>query len=263
MLDLHCHILPGIDDGAADWETSLKMARSAADDGITGIVATPHHANGRYDNEAASVRALTAELNERLREEGIPVTVYSGQEIRVHRDFLSSLESGRLLTVADTRYILIEMPASEVPKDMYELVYELRLLGMRPIIAHPERNAGIVRVPRQLRELVEAGAYAQVTSHSLLGAFGRGIEKAAWSLCRQGLIHFVANDAHHPVQRGFRLNEAYKQIGATFGEEWASMYKRNARMLLHDEEVQSGDLPVAGTAASGWQRIRRWFGHRH
>ena len=234
MIDIHTHILPGLDDGASDWDETLKMARAAAAEGITTIIATPHHANGRYDNPAAEVRELVSRANGRLTDAGVPVTIAPGQEIRVHGDLLDAWHRGELLTLAGTAYVLIEMPFSHIPKDMNELIHELVVLRLRPILAHPERNAEIAARPGLLAELVERGAYAQMTANSLLGGFGRQVRQAAWTLCESGLIHLVSSDAHDPERRGFRLREAYASIHERMGEPWEAYYKRNAQCVVED-----------------------------
>ncbi len=246
MIDIHTHILPGLDDGAADWNDTLNMAKAAAAEGIKKLISTPHHANGRYDNPAVEVRAHVNRTNERLADAGVPVTVAPGQEIRVHGDLLEAWHRGELLTLADSAYVLIEMPFSHVPKDMKELIHELGVLRLRPIIAHPERNAEIVKHPRLLAELVELGACAQMTTHSLLGDFGRQVRQAAWTLCESGLVHLVSSDAHHHERRGFRMREAYEAIRQRMGEPWEAYYKRNARCVADDMPF---DSPPSATAS--------------
>ena len=115
----------------------------------------------------------------------MPITIVTGQEIRVHDDLLEAWYRKELLPLAGSSYVLIEMPSSRIPKAMLDLIHELSILNLKPIIAHPERNAEVVQHPERLAELVEAGAFAQVTTHSLVGGFGKRIEQTAWSLCRR------------------------------------------------------------------------------
>ncbi len=261
MIDIHTHILPGIDDGAADWEHSIQMARAAAAEGITGIIATPHHYDGKYSNDKETVIELVAELNSRLSELAIPLKIQSGQEIRIHSEFLSNWQSGKLLTMGESPYVLIEMPSSQIPKSMEQVVYELRLLGVRAVIAHPERNAEVVQNPDRLAELVELGAYAQVTTHSLLGGFGRGIEKSAWTLCRRGLIHLVSSDAHHLEWRSFKMKEAYERIESELGPVWRRYFERNAQAIWNARELSDQPNLVQQAAKSGgWGKIKSLFG---
>jgi protein-tyrosine phosphatase len=258
MIDIHSHILPGLDDGAANWQDTLNMARAAVAEGITTIIATPHHANGRYTNIAFEVAEHTHRINERLQTAGVPITIKPGQEIRVHDDLLEAWYRDELLSLAGSHYILIEMPSSHIPKAMNELIHELQMLNLKPIIAHPERNAEIVRHPQRLAELNDAGAFAQVTTHSLLGGFGRRIEQSAWSLCRAGLIHIVSSDAHHLERRGFCLTETYEVIRQRMGEEWMSYFLSNAQAVVEDRAFNS--MPeTLSSSKGGWRRFISYF----
>ncbi|WP_053373015.1 tyrosine-protein phosphatase [Paenibacillus sp. FJAT-27812] len=257
MIDIHTHILPGIDDGAASFDDTLNMARAAVSEGITTIIATPHHANGTYTNTANDVAEHTSSINEQLLAAGVPVTIRTGQEIRVHDDLLDAWNRKELLPLADSSYVLIEMPSSRIPKSMIELVHELNILNLKPIIAHPERNAEVVKHPERLAELIEAGAFAQVTSHSLLGGFGKRIEQASWSLMKAGLIHIVSSDAHHIERRGFRLREAYDSIERRMGEQWVSYLQMNAESIIKDEPFHS--QPAVSNGEGVVRRIISYF----
>lgn len=252
MIDIHTHILPGLDDGAANWNDTLDMAKAAASEGITTIIATPHHANGTYTNTAQDVAEHTHSINDKLMAAGVPVTIRTGQEIRVHDDLLDAWYRNELLPLAGSSYVLIEMPSSRIPKAMIELIHELNILGLKPIIAHPERNAEVVKHPERLAELIEAGAFAQVTTHSLLGGFGKRIEQSAWSLLQTGCIHIVSSDAHHIVRRGFRLREAYDAIERRMGEQWVNYLQSNAKSVLEDISFQ--DQPAASASSKGLVR---------
>ncbi|OMF32590.1 protein tyrosine phosphatase [Paenibacillus sp. FSL H8-0548] len=249
MIDIHTHILPQVDDGAANWYDTLDMARAAVSEGITTIIATPHHANGTYTNAANEVIKHTRSINEQLIDAGVPVTVRTGQEIRVHDDLLDAWHRGELLSLAESSYVLIEMPSSRIPKTMIEIIHELKVMNLKPIIAHPERNLEIVQHPERLTELIDAGAFAQVTTHSLLGGFGKRIEQSAWSLLKSGDIHIVSSDAHHIVRRGFRLSEAYDSIERRMGEQWVSYLKMNAQAVVLNALFQ--DQPTIVSSSDG------------
>lgn len=249
MIDIHTHILPGLDDGAGDWDDTLNMARAAESEGITTIIATPHHANGTYINFADDVTAHTQSINERLMEAGVSVTIRAGQEIRVHDDLLDAWNRKELLSLAGSNYVLVEMPSSRIPKAMMELIHELKILNLKPIIAHPERNAEVVQHPERLAELVEAGAFSQVTSHSLLGGFGKRIEQSAWSLLKSGHIHIVSSDAHHIEKRGFRLLESYELIEARLGAEWVEYLQSNAAHIINNTRFDK--QPSLQTSSKG------------
>ncbi|SFF15412.1 protein-tyrosine phosphatase [Paenibacillus algorifonticola] len=259
MIDIHTHILPGIDDGAARLEDSVALARAAAAEGIKTIIATPHHLNGRYVNPTQVVEELTRTLNELLQELDIPLDVYTGQEVRLHQELLEHFQQGSLLTLAGSSYMLLELPSSHIPKNTEQTVYELGLLGIHAVIAHPERNAAIIQQPARLEELVRLGAFGQVTSHSLLGAFGKTVERASWKLCEAGLIHLVSSDAHHVERRGFRLKEAYDRIQKVMGTEWSDYFQQNASSLLRGEALADAPDWQSGAAANRWQAFKAFF----
>mgnify|MGYP001168819044 CR=1 FL=1 len=256
MIDIHTHILPGADDGARTIEDAIRMAQAAAAEGITDLIATPHHANGNYTNPASKVRELTAFLNDRLRAEGIPVSVHTGQEIQVHDELLDAWDRGELLTLGDSRYMLIEMPHHRIPPGMTELLHELAVMGIKPIVAHPERNGDILKDPNLLDELHEYGAYAQVTAQSLTGDYGSQVAKCAWRLCRAGKIHLISSDAHDTGRRNFRMKEAYAAITREMGEAWTSYFRDNARRVLDNRDF--GPAPESLKQTHRWSKIWRF-----
>lgn len=239
MIDIHSHILPFRDDGAADWEAALAMAQDANRDGITTVIATPHHANGMYMNPASDIRQAVSELNERLRQIGNSLIVLPGQEIRIYDDLFNDLEQGQLLSLAGSRYILLEMPSSRVPRNMEEVCHELIIQGFVPVIAHPERNAGVAADPSQLERLIELGALGQVTAQSLAGVLGNKLQKLSLELCRRNLVHLVASDAHDSANRPFGLREAYSTLEKELGLEICGYFRKNAqKIVLNDEIIQ-------------------------
>ncbi|GIP39972.1 tyrosine protein phosphatase [Paenibacillus sp. J31TS4] len=246
MIDIHSHILPGIDDGCQTLDNALAMARMAVADGISTIIATPHHASGRFWNEAPLVCERVALLNMELEKEALPVTIAAGQEVRVYDDLLNDLAAGKLQTLNGSRYLLVEFPSGKVPPRFHETIHELRLLGLIPVIAHPERNVELASSPDKLQELVEAGALAQVTTHSLLGSFGRKIQQLSITMCERNLIHFVASDAHDCRHRAIGLREAGRVIEAKLGESYWSYCQRNAQLLLENESIE-GRFPTKST----------------
>lgn len=238
MIDLHSHILPGVDDGARTLEDAIEMAKSAAADGIRVIAATPHHNNGRYTNTAETILNNVIKLNEELSVRGIPIEVIGGQEIRVNDNIWKELEQGNLLPLNGSRYVLIEFPSSTIPSDSLELIHELRVAGYVPIIAHPERNSELASNPDRLEELVNHGALAQLTSHSLFGLFGKKLSQLSLELCRRNLIHIIASDAHDMIHRGFGLSEAYSIVRDKLGVNYERMLRDNAEGVLNNQLLQ-------------------------
>ncbi|GAA0606317.1 tyrosine protein phosphatase [Virgibacillus siamensis] len=237
MIDIHCHILPGIDDGAKTMEDSLDMAKTAAQQGIKTIVATPHHCNGKYDNYKQDIITRTNELNERLSKEGIPLTVLPGQESRIHGDMIEGLQKGEVAPLNDTKYVFVEFPSNQVPRYTKQLLFDMQVAGYTPIIVHPERNSKLIEHPTMLFEFVQRGALTQVTAASLAGKFGKKIQKFSNQLVEANLTHFIASDAHNTTTRGFALNEAYQELQEQHGNEAYYMFLENTQLLVDGQNV--------------------------
>jgi protein-tyrosine phosphatase len=237
MIDIHTHILPGLDDGAQSLEESLLLAKAAVEDGIHTLIATPHHANGKYTNSASVVRDNVSQLNEELIRSNIPLVVLNGQEIRLTTQLLEEWEAGELLCLHDSSYMLLELPSGHIPAETASFIYELSLFKIQPIIAHPERNAAIAGNPDLLQQLVEIGALAQVTSHSLNGFFGSKVQQLSLQLCKRNLVHFIATDAHHWQYRGFDLSQAYSLLEQELGVEATEYYKANAESIVSNSPI--------------------------
>lgn len=247
MIDIHSHILPGIDDGAKNQAEMLEMAREAVEDGITAIIATPHHRNGSYNNPGEQVKNLVSIANQTFKIEGIPLTLHPGQEVRIYEDLLADLKREELLYLGErSRYLLLELPSHSVPPRMEHLIYDLLLLGIRPIIPHPERNSAIREQPNLLYRMVKAGAASQVTAGSLTEAFGKSIQKFCHSLLDHNLVHLIASDAHHTGIRGPKLSAAYKELERLGGYSLARDLRENAEKILSGQELYI-DEPVKFT----------------
>jgi protein-tyrosine phosphatase len=251
MIDIHCHLLPGLDDGPSSLEESLVMVRRAFEQGVTDIVATPHHLNGRYVNPAPVVREAVDALNWLLDREKVPVRVHAGQEVHVTSKLIEELEVGRLLPLGDTNYMLLELPFIIKESYLLELFHELRIREFTPIIAHPERHSELNRNTDLLSKLVEKGAVLQVTTHSLRGRFGAFVSRSAIRMCREGFVHLLSSDAHDSRVRGCDLKSAYEFVSREIGDKFAEIYKNNAERVLND-------LPV--DAAAQTKKLRKaWF----
>nr|EEK64865.1 Tyrosine-protein phosphatase ywqE [Bacillus wiedmannii] len=242
MIDLHCHILPGIDDGAQTITDSLAMAQKAAQEGIHTIVATPHHQNGKYVNERTSILHQVKQLNDELQQNEIPLKILPGQEVRLYGNLLEDYEASKIVTLNETnKYILIEFPSNHVPRYAEQLLYELRVKGMIPIIVHPERNAELIERPDKLYNLVNKGALTQVTAGSLLGKFGKKIKKFSLQLVEHNLTHMIASDAHNTTSRGFYLAESYELVEKEFGMSVMNDLKENPYLLISGKTIYKED----------------------
>lgn len=238
MIDIHCHILPGVDDGAKHMEESLSMARAAVKNGIHTIIATPHHKNGIYNNPRKSVLADLKLLNKRIEEENIPLSIVPGQEVRIYGEVIEGIEQEEILTVNETsRYVLIELPANDVPLYTRQLLFDIQMNDYVPIIVHPERNTVLREQPSKLYEFVKNGALTQITAGSLIGKFGTKIESFTKELIEHNLTHFVASDAHNLRSRPFNMKEATQEIKKRYGDHTLDTFMDNAQSLIDDKPI--------------------------
>jgi protein-tyrosine phosphatase len=257
VLDIHSHILWGLDDGAQTIEDTLQMAKAAVADGITHIVATPHHHDGKYFNEASVVLERVHEANDLMKQHGIPLCILPGMEIRLYGEIIEDFRAveKKLLTLNEAqRYVLIELPHDHVPKYTSTLLFDLQVEGYIPVIAHPERNHQIREHPGLLYRFIEKGNLAQVTAASVAGQFGAELQKFSFKLMKHNLIHFVACDAHNTGRRGFTLQAAYDVITKEFGKQYTDFYKQNAK-----DAVEGRDIYVE-EPVSFEKRKKRFFG---
>ncbi|MFK4391711.1 tyrosine protein phosphatase [Bacillus sp. AFS026049] len=244
MIDIHCHILPGVDDGSADMMESLNMAKKAVEAGITHLYATPHHLNEKYENVKSDIIDSAVRLNESLQQNNIPLSIHLGQEVRIHRDIFTSLEKEEILTLDDKgTYLLLELPSGRVPTYTQEVIYELLLKGITPIIVHPERNKELIENHKLLFELVQEGALTQITSGSIIGQFGKNVKSFSKKIIEHNLAHFISTDAHNIGTRGFTLQQAYETITKTYGIERTFYFKENAEQLLKNQSP-TVEIPV-------------------
>lgn len=238
MIDLHCHILPGIDDGAKNLEDSIAMAKSAVDQGITHILCTPHHNNGKYVNEANKVITAVDLLQKELDERKIPLMLFEGQEVRINGDLLSEIEN-QLILFADlnNQYVLIEFPTHEIPAYAEKLFLELLRKGHTPIIVHPERNSKFIESPNKLLPFLEMGVLTQLTAPSYTGVFGRTIQKIAKQMVSHNLVYMMASDAHNTGKRDFFMQKAYQSIEKDMGVDYVQAMKQMACDILNGDTV--------------------------
>jgi protein-tyrosine phosphatase len=249
VIDLHTHILPGLDDGARDLDESLAIARDCVADGVTAVAATPH-VRDDYPTTAATILAATDELRRALADAGIRLNLYSGGEVAI--PLLRVLEAAELrrLALAGSRYLLVEFPYYGWPQNLADQLEPLEALGLQPILAHPERNADVAAAPELLRPLVAAGALVQVTAISLAGGLGRATRRAAHTIVQNDLAHLIASDAHSPSLRRAGLARA----AATIHD------RRVARWLTTDVPfavVAGADLPRRPAGAARLGRLHR------
>ncbi|MBT2686431.1 CpsB/CapC family capsule biosynthesis tyrosine phosphatase [Bacillus sp. ISL-37] len=237
MIDIHCHILPGIDDGAQSMEDTIKMARAAVDEGIHTIIATPHHKNSKYDNPKELIIPKVEEVNKALTSEGIDLMILPGQEVRLYGELIEGLENNEILSLNHTQYVFVEFPSNHVPRYAETLLFDLQLKEITPIIVHPERNQEIIERPEVLYNLVKKGALTQVTASSVSGHFGKKIRNFSFQLIESNLTHFIASDAHNVGNRGFKMAETMDLIQSKYGNDLFYFFQENAELLVQGNHV--------------------------
>lgn len=238
LVDIHAHLLPGIDDGSPDMETSLQLARDAVRDGITHALMTPHHLNGRYNNHKEDVIKLTEQFQEQLNQAGINLTVFPSQEVRLNSEIPVALDHDDILFCdEDGSYMLLEMPSEDVPLYAKDMIFQLLSRGITPIIVHPERNSRILKEPTLLQEFLEQGCLTQVTASSYVGVFGKKIEDLSERLIAAGQVATFASDAHSLAKRESKMTEAYAKLAKQSGENVATTFKQNAQDIINGENV--------------------------
>lgn len=224
MIDLHNHLLPGIDDGAPDLETALQLARVAVQDGITHLVCTPHIHPGRYDNTPNSIAAARQQFADGLREAGIPLQIASAAEVRFGMELMVGIAQNAIPFLGEwqgKQVLLLEFPHGEIPFGAERLVSWLLQRNIVPMIAHPERNKGIMRTPSKLKPFLEQGCLLQVTAAAVAGHFGEAAQTIAHNLLEQGVVTILASDAHNLQHRPPRLAEGMEHAARLVGDTQA------------------------------------------
>ena len=257
FVDIHCHLLPGLDDGPANWDQTLAMARAAVANGAIWVVATPHQRGRHANNTREAIQRVLEEARRQLEDWQIPLQLLPGADVRIDEALIDDLRDGAVQTIADGRYLLLELP-HDVYFPVDGILKEMRSLGITGILTHPERNHAIIRRPELLEEVIRGGALVQLTAGSITGAFGAVVRRFSEELLLSGKVHVVATDAHGCHGRPPNLDEAHRQIARLVGREAADILcRRNpARIVLglspqHLEPVR----PVQSFWSRTWRRL--------
>lgn len=255
MIDLHCHLLPGVDDGASNLAVSLAMAKASVAQGVTVVACTPHILPGLYPNSGPEIRSATEKLQDALIEAGIPLRVVPGADVHMAPDFIAGLRSGRVLALADSRYVLVEPPHHTAPPQLEEFFFNLVVAGYVPILTHPERLSWVPARYETIKRLVQGGAWMQITTGSLAGAFGRNALYWANRMLDEGFVHLIATDAHDVERRVPDLAAgrefAAKRVGA---EEAEHLVVTRPAGILENQEPSSLPAPLEGRDAESRSR---------
>ena len=235
MIDIHCHILPEVDDGPKSWETAEAMCRMAAKDGIRHMVATPH-ANDRYFYDRKYLAGLLENLQQRI---GDSPRLSLGCDFHLSfENMQAAMKAPEKFCIGETRYLLVEFNNFSIPQQVDVWLNQMCEMGVIPILTHPERNPILQEAPDRVLHWIKAGCTVQVTANSLTGAWGDRARQAAQSLLRKRAVHFLATDAHDTARRPPILSEAHKAVAKEYGEEWAlALVEGNPGAVVRNEPL--------------------------
>ena len=252
MIDLHCHILPGIDDGAADLSVSLEMARVMVADGVSAVACTPHILPGLYHNSGPQIRELVTQFEQVLEGERISLRLVTGADNHIVPSFIASLRSGHLLTLGESRYVLVEPPHHIPPVRLEDFFFELIVAGYVPVLTHPERLSWIKSHYAAIQRMVRAGVWMQITAGSLTGDFGRSSQYWAERMLEEGNVHILATDAHDVERRPPILGKGRELAARRVGDQEAErLVETRPRKVLANEPVSNMPLPGAAALSKG------------
>jgi protein-tyrosine phosphatase len=256
MIDLHTHILPGIDDGVRTEDEAVEFARVAVADGVRTIVATPHCREGTWPNDRATVLESVARLRRRLETEGIAVRLEPGAEVHLCPQLVERVADGRAPTLADNRRtLLLELSLVQYPVELENLVFQLKLAGIDVLFAHPERIRYFRDDVRRYESVVRMGAYGQITTGSVLGVFGADVRDFTEELARKGWAHVLASDSHNVRGRPPILSRALSAL-----ETWVGAERARAMATSAPAALLAGREPELPPPASTAARRSTWLG---
>jgi protein-tyrosine phosphatase len=267
LIDLHCHLIPEVDDGADDLKTSLAMVRMSVADGVKVIACTPHIFPGVYDNTGPDIRRRVQSLQLEFDAAGVSCRLVPGCDAHVTPDLVSQLKSGRALTLNDSRYVLVEPPHHILPPNVDRLFFDLLAAGYVPVLTHPERMSWVDRNEELLDRLVLSGVWMQMTAGAIIGGFGEKVRRQAVKMLHKGIIHIVASDAHNTANRPPVMGEAFRALRDLVGlEEARNLVVFRPAAIVEDQAPAS--VPAISFGGSGLQddseetflrRVSRYF----
>lgn len=239
MIDIHCHILPNIDDGSKSLQESIEMAKIAESEGITKIVNTSHYHHDFKYKKGNEIKIVLEEFNEILKEKNINLEVILGNEIYYTSDFIEKFDKLEFFSINDSKYILIEFPPSNFPKNITDVIYEVKLKGFIPILAHVERYRDIQENVNIIFNCIKEGALIQVNASSIIGNNGKEAESTSKKLLDNKMVHFVATDAHSSTRRRPLIKDAYNYILKHYGKSTAErLFLENADLVIENRDIE-------------------------
>lgn len=251
FVDIHSHALPGVDDGAKQWEMTTEMFKQAVEQDITHIVLTPHYIEGDNQYCLSSVRSAFEKSKQLISDQGFDLRVSLGNEIFIDKNVVTRLKNKECMTINDTSYVLLELPVHILPNALEDMIYDLQLEGYQVVLAHIERYEWLHRRPLLFKELLNRGVLMQINATSILSDDWR-LRRRVKHLIQDGGVHIVASDAHDDTKRKFRLKEAYTWVGGKYGWKVANrLFVENPLRVIRDKYI---GLPEKAQAGIWWRK---------
>lgn len=237
MIDIHSHIIPCIDDGSKDIDMTLEMLTIASKSGTKKIIATPHYFKGYWTPQYKEVLVEVEKLNELVKKNSIDIEIYPAQEVYFHDNMVEEFVQGNIGTINNSKYMLIEFPMDSFDKNIFDVLYELQIRGIIPIIAHPERYKPFINNPTEINKFIEEGYLFQLNGSSITGLFGKDVKKTAETFLTNGIYSFIGSDAHTTGKRNTYLNDALDSINSLKPGVVDEFYD-NGKKLLNNENIE-------------------------
>lgn len=240
MIDIHSHIINEIDDGSKNIEMTINMLKKAEQSGTTDIIATPHFMRGRFEVEYNEVVKKVEDLRKIAKENNIDINIYAGQEVYYSKNILEYYNDKIIGTINNTKYMLIELPMLEFNIDeVINIIYELQIRGITPIIAHPERYKLFIKKPSMINSLIKEGMLFQLNAGSITGNFGKDVKKTATKYLENNIYSFIGSDAHRDIGRDTDIKEA---LGILEINQRRSFINNGKLMLKNEDVIFNGSL---------------------
>lgn len=264
MYDLHCHLLPGCDDGPPSWDAAMELARALAAQGVTTVAATPHGPRSSHAQPYTidGLRSTVMRLREHLQHARISLQVVLGMENELDYGLVEQLHSGQRLACGSSNVVLLESPSDYLSDGLERAIYELQLAGYRVVLAHPERTRSVQQNPNTLLPLIERNVLVQITAASLVGGHGERLQQVALQLLRHGMVQLVASDAHAATgRRAPLLAEAHALVSELQGPAVAQqLFSTTPQCLLNSQPLPAfNPIPIDTSSPATSSRTRRWW----
>ena len=257
MIDVHSHIIPKIDDGVTTQEEADCVLEEASKAGFTEIISTSHYMEGHYEVEAIKRKEMIEQMNQRIKEKGMNLTLHCGAEAYITPDLVKLVKQKKVCTLANSRYLLFELPMNTTINYLDEVIFEIESVGLIPVIAHPERYLYIQEQPNKLVSLIQKGVLFQANYGSILGRYGKEAQKTLKKLLQANMIHFLGSDVHKKESIYGKIKESMVELEKVIGKDkLEELTTINPSYILKDEEI---DIDEPQEIKTGFAGLFKYF----